>query len=532
MGGGMCLVSRRYNKFRLTAFFAFLLFWMVPAAAGQGWNGYIFYPIQGDAARFLSYSTWGPSLADIGHVQQVGFDRVLEEQFSAPASGYPTLPLVPTTIPTDCDATCRRDNYTLYPLQTRFYKNALYEPDQLRQRVAFALHQIIVVSGVEITQPSRLTPYLQILDRNAFGNFRQLLQEITLNPAMGNYLDMAGNNAANPNENYAREVLQLFSIGLYQLNEDGTPVVGSDGLPLPAYDQSVVNAFARVFTGWNFAPAPAPGIVNYADPMVATQGRHDVRAKTLLQGVTLPANQTAAKDLSDALDNIFNHPNVGPFISRQLIQHLVTTNPSPAYVQRVAQVFADNGAGVRGDLKAVVRAILMDDDAAANPAPEEGKGQLRHPVLLVTSLLRALNARSAEGLSLSDGYLNPQNQSMGMDLFLPPSVFGYFYPSTFNTSTVIRRANFVNTMVFARIAVSTVAPNGTSLDFSALQNISSQPEWMVYVLNTLMMNGMMSQPMTDAIVAAVNAVPATNTLRRAQTAVYLVATSAQYQVSR
>ncbi len=135
---------------------------------------------------------------------------------------------MPATIPADCDTTCRRDNYSLYPIQTRFYINALYGPDQLRQRVAFALHQIIVVSGVDITHPSRMTPYLQILDRNAFGNYRQLLHEITLNPAMGNYLDMAGNNATNPNENYAREVLQLFSIGLNKLNEDGTPVLGRE----------------------------------------------------------------------------------------------------------------------------------------------------------------------------------------------------------------------------------------------------------------------------------------------------------------
>ena len=267
----------------------------------------------------------------------------------------------------------------MWPVQTRFYTNALYGPDQLRQRVAFALHQIIVVSGVDITLPSRLTPYLQVLDRNAFGNYRNLLQEITLNPAMGNYLDMAGNTSTNPNENYAREVLQLFTIGLYQLNQDGTPVLDGSGQPIPAYDQNVVNAFARVFTGWNFATAPATGIVNYIDPLVATESRHDTKAKTLLQGVTLPPNQKAAKDLSDALDNIFQHPNVPPFISKQLIQHLVTSNPSPSYVRRVADVFTNNGSGVRGDLKAVVRAILLDPEAAANPAPEAGKGHLRIP---------------------------------------------------------------------------------------------------------------------------------------------------------
>ena len=536
---------RRFCRIGLSFICVLSLAWTVFAESSEaGWG--TFPQNSANAARFLEYSTWGPDGTWIRFLEEIGHLRFIEDQFSAPISSYRTLPLVPATIPADCDTTCRRDNYSLYPIQTQFYVNALYGPDQLRQRVAFALHQIIVVSGVDITHPSRMTPYLQILDRNAFGNYRQLLYEITLNPAMGNYLDMAGNNATNPNENYAREVLQLFSIGLNKLNEDGTPVLDQNGQPIPAYDQSVVNAFARVFTGWNFAPPPYTGVVNYIDPMVATESRHDKQPKTLLEGVTLRANQTAARDLSDALDNIFNHPNVGPFISKQLIQHLVTSNPTPAYVRRVAQVFADNGLGVRGDMKAIIRAILLDPEAAENPAIDLNKGHLRHPVLLVTSLLRAFTAMSAAGGAFSDGYLNPQNQNMGMTLFAPPSVFSYFSPSTgvsgsnlrgpefglLNTSTAIARANFVNTMVFSRVNVSANAPYGTALDFSALQTLSNNPEEMVLTLNTLMMSGRMSGPMADAIVAAVKAVPATDTLKRARTAVYLIATSAQYQVSR
>jgi len=536
---------RRCGRMGLSLICVLSLAWTVFAeSSDEGWG--IFPRNPGEAARFLEYSTWGPNGAYIEYLQQAGYLRFLEDQFSAPLSSYPTLPLVPGTIPADCDTTCRRDNYSLYPIQTRFYTNALYGSDQLRQRVAFALHQIIVVSGVDITHPSRMTPYLQILDRNAFGNYRQLLYEITLNPAMGNYLDMAGNNATNPNENYAREVLQLFSIGLNQLNEDGTNVLGDNGKIVPAYDQSVVNAFARVFTGWNFAPPPYSGVVNYIDPMVATQNRHDIQPKTLLNGVTLPRNQTAAKDLSDALDNIFNHPNVGPFIGKQLIQHLVTSNPSPAYVQRVARVFANNGVGVRGDMKAIIRAILLDPEAETPPLGAS-RGHLKHPILLVTGLLREFNAQSIAGDgSPSDGYLNPQNQSMGMDLFAPPSVFSYFSPATgvpgstlrgpefgiLNTSTSIRRTNFVNTMVFSRVNVSANAPYGTALDFSAIQPLSNNPEQMVLTLNTLMMSGRMSEPMADAIVAAVKAVPATDSLKRARTAVYLIATSAQYQVTR
>jgi hypothetical protein len=480
-------------------------------------------------------------------LNEVGYSRFLDEQFAAPMSSYQDFPLVPSNRPADCVDLCQRDYYTLYPLQTRFYTNALYGNDQLRQRVAFALHQIIVVSGTDITQPGRLAPYLKILDRNAFGNYRQLLNEITLNPAMGNYLDMAGNNRTNPNENYAREVLQLFSIGLNQLNEDGTPVIGADGQPVPVYDQSVINAFARLFTGWNFATAPATGVANYFDPMVATQSRHDVLEKILLGGTRLSPNQTAARDLADGLDNIFMHPNVGPFVSKQLIQHLVTSNPSPAYVRRIAQVFANNGAGVRGDLAAVVRAILMDEEAYANPSPPDfSKGHLKHPILMVTNLLRSLGVRSADGSGLSDGYLNPQNRNMGMDLFVPPSVFSYFSPSggvpganlrgpefgLLNTSTSIRRANFVNTMVFSRVGVGVNSPTGTSLDFFPLLPSANTPKDLVLKLNTLMMSGRMSSTMFDGVMKAVNAVPSSNSLRRVQTAVYLIATSAQYQVAR
>jgi uncharacterized protein (DUF1800 family) len=498
-------------------------------------------------AQFLERATWGPTFESVAHIKQVGYEQFLEEQFNAPVSGYPTLPLYPTTAPADCPAgsTCRRDNYTMYPLQNRFFRNALYGEDQLRQRVAFALHQIFVVSGVEIRQPSWMAPYLQVLDRNALGNFRDLLYEISLNPAMGNYLDMAGNNRTNPNENYAREILQLFSIGLIALNPDGTPQLDGAGRTIPTYDQNTVNEFARVFTGWNFARAPVTGTPNYIDSMVATQSRHDVGAKTLLRGVRLPANQSAAKDLADGIDNIFNDPNVGPFICKQLIQHLVTSNPSPAYVRRVVQVFDNNGAGVRGDLKAVVRAILLDE-ATRERSDKPDAGRLRHPAQLITGVLRAFNARSANGADESDGYLNPQSVSMGMDVFNPPSVFSYFSPfgavprtalrgpefALLNTSTAVRRANFINTIVFSRIATGTNAPNGTSLDFSAIQPLAADPWTLVDVLDDLLTHGTMSPDMRATVMTAVAAVPASNSLKRARTAVYLITTSSQYQVVR
>ncbi len=501
-----------------------------------------------DTVRFLEQATWGPTPALVQHVRTVGFENFLDEQFNAPASGYPTLPLYPTTRDrTTCPngSTCQRDNYTMYPVQNRFFVNGLYGPDQLRQRVAFALHQILVVSGIEITQPSRMTPYLQILDRDAFGSYRQLLHDITLNAAMGNYLDLNNNTKTRPNENFAREVLQLFSIGTVRLNLDGTPQLDGSGQPIPTYDQTTINNFARVFTGWRFAPGE-PGIPNYIDPMVANEAQHDTGPKTLLNGVVLPPGRKAARDLDDAIDNICNDPNVGPFISKQLIQHLVTSNPTPAYVARVASVF-NGGGGARGDLRAVIRAILLDPEARGDVKSEPNYGRLRHPAQFILSMLRAFGARSADGTAESDGYLNPQSVLMGMDVFRPPSVFSYFSPATvvpgtngvrgpefglLSTSTVLRRANFVNTIVFSRIAVSANAAQGTSIDLSGVQALASNPAQLVDALDRLLMHGSMSGEMRESIIGAVNAVSATSPLKRARTAVYLVASSSQYQVEQ
>ena len=260
-------------------------------------------PDTADIQRFLEQATWGPTPELVAHVRAVGFDAFLEEQFNAPMTGYPTLELYPTTRDQEAcpnGSTCVRDNYTMYPLQTRFFRNALYGQDQLRQRVAFALHQIIVVSGVDITQPSWMAPYLQILHRGAFADFRQILYDITLNPAMGNYLDINGNSRTRPNENYAREVLQLFSIGTAMLNPDGTPQRDSSGEPIPSYDQAVINNFARVFTGLRFAPAPRTGVPNYIEPMVVNEPQHDTDMKVLLNRAVLARNRNTTQDLNDA----------------------------------------------------------------------------------------------------------------------------------------------------------------------------------------------------------------------------------------
>lgn len=503
-----------------------------------------------DAVRFLEQATWGPTTSLIDHVVDVGIETYLAEQFGAPASSYPTLPLYPGTRDTVAcpnGSTCQRDNYSLYLPQNRFFLNALYGEDQLRQRVAFALHQILVVSGVEVNLPARLTPYLQLLDRHAFGNFRDLLIDLSLNPAMGVYLDAQGNTKTRPNENYAREILQLFSIGTVRLNLDGTPVLDGNGQTIPTYTQSTVDNFARVFTGWRFAAAPAAGITNYSDPMVALESQHDTGVKTLLDGAVTPQGLSARADLELAIDNIFHHANIGPFISRQLIQHLVTSNPSPAYVARVATVFNGAPGGARGDLAAVVRAILLDPEARGDAKTDALYGRLRHPVQLVTNILRTFDVRSADGTGPSDGYLAPQLPNMGMDLFRPPSVFSYFSPSgtapntgglrgpefgLFSTSTALKRANFINTMVFGRIAASANGPMGTAIDLAPLQPLAATPDALLDVLNDRLLHGTMSATMRQTIRTAVTAVSATNTLKRVRTAVYLVLTSSQYQVER
>jgi uncharacterized protein (DUF1800 family) len=328
----------------------------------------------------------------------------------------------------------------------------------------------------------------------------------------------------------------------------------NNGFPIPTYTQDTVTNFARVFTGWTYAPPPMSGITNYIDPMVARTPEtsyHDRNPKTLLHYPNavyenLPANQAAVDDLNQALDNIFYHPNVGPFICQQLIQKLVTSNPSPGYVARVESWFEDDGTGVRGNLWAVVQAILLDPEARGDIATDPNFGHLREPVLFTCNMLRAFNATGHSGTGQSDGYVNPTSTSMGMDLFKPPTVFSYYPPDftipgnpsvlgpefgILTTVTTLKRANFVNTMTFGGgINTGSNAPTGTALDLSTLQAMT--PDAMADYLNGLLMHGTMSDDMRTHLISAINAVAASNPLKRARTAAYLVLTAAQYQVQR
>ncbi|MDQ6916709.1 MAG: DUF1800 family protein, partial [Pseudomonadota bacterium] len=330
---------------------------------------------QADAIRLLEQATFGPTDTLLAHVQGVGTQGFLNEQFAAPASQYPAFKYVPTGqqvtfCPTDPDPQCARDYYSLFLLQNGFFQNALSASDQLRQRVAFALSQILVTSGTDINLAYGMAKYQQIFLDNAFGNYEDILTKVTLSSVMGDYLNMVNNdkpaNGVSPNENYAREIMQLFSIGVFELNQDGTRILDAGGSPIPTYDQSdAIEGFAHVFTGWTYPilsgiPAKTHNPKNFLGDMTPVDSNHDKGAKTLLNGVTLPAGQSIQSDLTNAIHNIFMHPNVGPFVGKQLIQKLVTGDPTPQYVGRVAAVFNNNGQGVRGDMKATVNAILTD----------------------------------------------------------------------------------------------------------------------------------------------------------------------------
>ena len=498
-----------------------------------------------EAVRFLEQATFGPTAELIAHVREVGFEAFLDEQFARPAPDFPDLGDWPQNPPESCDRTCRRDNYSMYPVQVGAFRAFITSPDQLRLRVAVALNQIFVVSAVDgsLRLPSRMLPYLQVLVGGAFGNFRQLLTAITLNPAMGRFLDTVGNNRAAPNENYARELLQLFTIGVDELNVDGTPKLDQSGQRVATYDQATITALARVFTGWVFAPPRADGTTNYAYPLVlGNANAHDTQAKTLLNGVTLPAGRDAASDLRDALDNIFGHPNVAPFVSRRLIQHLVTSNPSPAYVGRVATVFRNTG----GALQAVVRAILLDQEARTDPTSSNALyGHLREPVLWICSFLRAFTGRVVTDYVLSDSFL-PSGLQMSQDLFRAPSVFSFYPPdhvvagdsvvgpefAIYSTSTALARANFAYQVIYRTMSTGLDRPTGTGIDLGGLEPLANDPGQLVDALNAFGLHGRMTPEMRSVIVMAVAAIPASNPLGRLRQALYLLVTSPQYLVQR
>ena len=500
------------------------------------------------AVRFLEQSTFGPTPALVTQVQQIGFPEFLTSQFAASGSTYPD-PASGVT--------------SLLPTQQVFFTNAFNNPDQLRQRVAMALSEIWVTSGFTIP-PQGMAPYMRLLLQDAFVNYRTIMNDVTLSPAMGLYLNMVNNDnppsGQHANENYARELMQLFTIGLNKLNLDGTNQLDSSGNRIATYTQADVDAFALAFTGWTYPTQAGSTLVKHnpaywIGPMVPFESNHNTTAKTLLPvggvATVLPAGQSAEADLSGALDNIFAQPSLPPFVSKELIQHLVTSNPSNAYVKRVADVFVSGsfsgggvtiGSGQRGDMQAVIAAILLDSEARRGDAlatTNAGDGHLREPVLFIADILRAFGATS-------DGAA-PANSasSMSENVMDSPSVFNFF-PPDYNipgtsllgpefdidtTATTLVRANFVNSFVYGSIGAGTTVSLTTYANLAANPNATGQ---LLDTLNALLLHNAMTSDVRASVLAAVNAVPAgTNqNLQRAEAAIYLILSSSQYQVEQ
>ena len=388
-----------------------------------------------DAFRLVEQTTFGPRLDDLDVAGRGGSEAWIDAEMRKPAT-YLLDGLLDASEPE------RWNEYV-----NVWWRHAIGADDQLRQRVAFALSQILVVSGANGLgeHQAGLANYYDILVRHAFGNYRDLLEAVTLSPVMGEYLSMKGNRRADPDENvrpdenYARELLQLFGVGTVRLNLDGTPITDAGGVPLPAYDQDVVEGFARVFTGWHFADADDfrwPTTKDYIRPMKAWPEFHEPGEKRLLDGVVLSAGGSPEADLEAALDNVFHHPNVAPFVVRQLIQRLVTSNPTPGYVRDVAAVFERNAAGERGSLASTVKAILMHREARFGhlDAPETF-GKMKEPLIRVTQLWRAFGPAPIHPDFHYAWVANELDQSpLGA-----PSVFNFYRPDFSQPGAIAER---------------------------------------------------------------------------------------------
>src|SRR5438477_2535818 len=462
------------------------------------------------AGRFLEQASWGPAPESIAHLQEVGFEAWLAEQFATPATLYKS-------------SNNTADNLT--DEQSEFVVHAIESKDQLRQRVAFALAQTFVVSGLKTGQPRQMVPYQNMLLQDAFGTYANVLRDVTLSPTMGVYLDMVnddkGSAGTSPNENYARELMQLFSIGTVGLNSDGSET------GRPTYDQSTITDMARALTGWTF---PGKDIKqghnpeNFDGPMIAVEANHDAGEKTIVGGVKLAASQPAERDLKDVLHALSVHPNTAPFVSLRLIQHLVTSDPSPEYLRSVSGVFVASG----GDLKAVVTQILLDPAArAADELTSEGllgsgqhalatgdrtsapqsSGHWREPVLAVIAMMRSLCAAVRV-----DNRLERFPTSLGQRLFYPGSVFNDYSPlyrtsngllapefELLSSGTALMRANVVRNLIEKGL-------NGDAqFDLTPLLALAGSPAVLVDAVDRAFLYGRLPAALKAEIVSVVSA---------------------------
>ena len=504
-----------------------------------------------EAFQFLNQASFGATESEALEVIAIRQESWIDDQMMKPASLQ--LPHMLSLPPPQFMGQLHTDRVDIW------FRNALWGDDQLRQRVAFALSEIMVVSQLGALQgrPFAVADYYDMLAENAFGNYRDLIEKVTLHPAMGVYLSMLGNEKPNPalnirpDENYARELMQLFSIGLVQLNIDGTVALDGNNQPIPTYDQEIIEGFAHVFTGWTWRGSPSFGsgrvpVSSQYFPMEHWPDFHDTGEKMLLNGTVLPSGQTGEQDLAGALDNIFNHANVGPFVAIRLIQRLTTSNPSPGYVRRVAEVFNNSGAGVRGDLGAVVKAILLDPEASPSMAMEID-GKLKEPLLRLTQLFKAYNASSTSGrYPLVGSYI-----LFGQGPLQSPSVFNFFSPF-FAPPGEIRNSNLVapeleiateylstqytNYMFFQAFGLNHTNENldedDIFINFQEEMDAAADINALINMVAGKLLGGEISDTLRTEIAGMLERIPETDTAIRAAEVIYFVTTSPEYAYQR
>jgi hypothetical protein len=457
------------------------------------------------AARFLEQASFGPTAAELVNVKNIGPASWIAQQLALPAS----------TIPVTTDMTLLRNTW---------YQNMLGGQDQLRQRMIFALSQIFVVSADKNPYANEMQPWLDTLSRHAFGNFGNLLREMTLNPSMGKYLDLGNSVLPAPNENYAREVMQLFTVGPVLLNQDGSVQTDMHGDAIPTYDQATIGDMSRALSGWTYTGPSATGInwENFTGPLQPRDKYHDKHAKTLLGGFNIPAAQSTVQDYDAVMQNLFTHPNVPPFIATRLIRHFVTSNPSPAYIQRVADVFANSATG-RGDLAATLQAVLLDPEARQDQ-PSSTQGHLKDPMIQTLGMYRAFGVTTIDPTNLFwDYYL------LGEKLLNAPSVFNFYSPLTrlpgssdqvgpefqiYAPSLAIARANLVYQL-----------SNGMASQFAG---VAGDPTALLNAVDAKLLQGRMSAQARQAI--GTSLIATSDLKQRAITAVYLTLISAEFAV--
>lgn len=511
------------------------------------------------ASRFAAQATFGMSFAEIDALARQDKESWLSSQFAMPISDHGSIV---------ADLVQRRDagefasfeqdiEYLIMFRRFAWWHRTATASDALRQRVAFALSEIFVVSdNVDdlIVNPYALSDYYDTLLNSAFGNFRDLLRDVSLHPAMGIYLSHVNNrrsDSANnifPDENYAREVMQLFSIGLFELNTDGSLRLDNNGDPVPTYTNVEIREFAKIFTGLSFGGETAffgNPLPHFLSPMRMFDAEHEPGVKNLLNGTVVPAGQTGLQDFEAAIDNLFNHPNVGPFVGKQLIQRLVTSNPSPAYIERVARAFNGDSSGVRGDMQAVIRAVLLDPEATASPSTASDFGKLREPVVRYASILRQFDVNSSDGFIANAGFF--LQELAKQHPLSAPSVFNFFLPAhspageiaaaglvapefqITTSNSIIGISNLIDFMILADFITDAPPPfAAVSLSYGEYANIANDISALVDRLDIVLTAGTLDLATRQAIEAELADIDDLNF--RARIAIYLFLISTDYAV--